>query len=290
MINSLSLRVSCMVAQQEDISVSTVVCLGYPLKGINEAVRDEKLLQLSVPVFFVPIPNLVQLLLSRWQRWLPLDKLDAIHKKIRSLNELLVIEGCDYSFKIGRKFLQSTGTSQAKAVRGPMSLLIGLLWFSGPPFLAQFVDQYMHLSLLTRVVLTVTAAAAAAAAVTRIVFGLLLLHLLVLLLHISSIWHAASCATMARVWLNMVGIGMGLAVEAALLLVSDLAVGFIGRPVYLDRGHGCCDFLGIARYGKSESLQLFMQQIKRMAQNFSASASHGHPMELDEKLGLREKL
>ncbi|KAJ1405931.1 Nodulin-like [Sesbania bispinosa] len=50
---SMGSRVGCMVASMEDINVSAVVCLGYPLKGINGAVRDDTLLQLTVPTMFV---------------------------------------------------------------------------------------------------------------------------------------------------------------------------------------------------------------------------------------------
>ncbi|PVH61620.1 hypothetical protein PAHAL_3G078400 [Panicum hallii] len=52
---SMGSRVSCMVASSDDIDVSAVVCLGYPLKGVNGAVRDETLLQLKVPTMFVQV-------------------------------------------------------------------------------------------------------------------------------------------------------------------------------------------------------------------------------------------
>nr|GMC60541.1 KAT8 regulatory NSL complex subunit 3 [Ipomoea batatas] len=48
-------RVSYMVASGQDIGASAVVCLGYPLKGINGAVRDEILLKLRVPIMFVQL-------------------------------------------------------------------------------------------------------------------------------------------------------------------------------------------------------------------------------------------
>nr|GMD09088.1 KAT8 regulatory NSL complex subunit 3 [Ipomoea batatas] len=44
-----------MVASGQDIGASAVVCLGYPLKGINGAVRDEILLKLRVPIMFVQV-------------------------------------------------------------------------------------------------------------------------------------------------------------------------------------------------------------------------------------------
>ncbi|KAL7159940.1 hypothetical protein ABFS83_01G061800 [Erythranthe nasuta] len=103
---SMGSRVSCMVAGEEDVSASAIVCLGYPLKGVNGAVRDETLLQLSAPVMFVQ---------GSKDGLCPLEKLEAVRKKMNSVNELHVIEGGDHSFKIGKKHLQSTGTNQEEA-------------------------------------------------------------------------------------------------------------------------------------------------------------------------------
>ncbi|KAL0393660.1 UNVERIFIED_CONTAM: hypothetical protein Slati_4332200 [Sesamum latifolium] len=103
---SMGSRVSCMVAGEKDITVSAVVCLGYPLKGMNGAVRDEILLQLKVPVMFVQ---------GSKDGLCPLEKLEAVRKKMNSNNALHVIEGGDHSFKIGKKHLQSTGTNQEEA-------------------------------------------------------------------------------------------------------------------------------------------------------------------------------
>ncbi|XP_072964841.1 uncharacterized protein [Typha angustifolia] len=103
---SMGSRVSCMVAATEDINVSAVICLGYPLKGINGAVRDEILLQLKVPVMFVQ---------GSKDGLCPLDKLESTRKKMNCQNELHVIDGGDHSFKIGKKFQESTGLNQDKA-------------------------------------------------------------------------------------------------------------------------------------------------------------------------------
>ncbi|XP_077251269.1 alpha/beta-Hydrolases superfamily protein [Tasmannia lanceolata] len=103
---SMGSRVSCMVASTEGIHASAIVCLGYPLKGINGAVRDETLLQLIVPIMFVQ---------GSKDGLCPLDTLSAVRKKMKSVNELHVIEGGDHSFKIGKKFLQSNELSQAEA-------------------------------------------------------------------------------------------------------------------------------------------------------------------------------
>lgn len=44
-----------------------------------------------------------------------LDRLGTVQKKLNCVNELHVIDGGDHSFKIGKKFLQSNGSSQAEA-------------------------------------------------------------------------------------------------------------------------------------------------------------------------------
>ncbi|MED6194306.1 hypothetical protein PIB30_027284 [Stylosanthes scabra] len=103
---SMGSRVGCMVASLEDINVSAVVCLGYPLKGINGAIRDETLLQLTVPTMFVQRSK---------DSLCPLEKLEATRKKMKAPNELHVIDGGDHSFKIGKKHLQANGSTQEEA-------------------------------------------------------------------------------------------------------------------------------------------------------------------------------
>ncbi|KAI3468629.1 hypothetical protein Pfo_025292 [Paulownia fortunei] len=103
---SMGSRVSCMVAGEKDIAASAVVCLGYPLKGMNGAVRDETLLQLTVPVMFVQ---------GSKDGLCPLEQLEAVRKKMNSITALHVIEGGDHSFKISKKHLQSTGSNQEEA-------------------------------------------------------------------------------------------------------------------------------------------------------------------------------
>lgn len=103
---SMGSRVSCMVAGDEDIGASTIVCLGYPLKGRNGAVRDETLLQLAVPILFVQ---------GSKDALCPLEKLDAVRKKMKTLNEVHAIDGGDHSFKVGKKYLETKGSTQNEA-------------------------------------------------------------------------------------------------------------------------------------------------------------------------------
>ncbi|KAJ0048800.1 hypothetical protein Pint_15006 [Pistacia integerrima] len=102
---SMGSRVSCMVAGEEGIDASAVVCLGYPLKGMNGVMRDETLLQLTIPVMFVQ---------GSKDGFCPLEKLEAVRKKMKSMNELHVIDGGDHSFKIGKKHLQTMASTQVE--------------------------------------------------------------------------------------------------------------------------------------------------------------------------------
>ena len=45
----------------------------------------------------------------------PLEKLEATRKKMKTPNELHVIDGGDHSFKIGKKHLQANGSTQEEA-------------------------------------------------------------------------------------------------------------------------------------------------------------------------------
>ncbi|XP_015896258.1 uncharacterized protein LOC107429988 [Ziziphus jujuba] len=103
---SMGSRVSCMVACKDDICASAIVCLGYPLKGINGAVRDDVLLQLTVPVMFVQ---------GSKDALCPLEKLESTRKKMKSLTSLHVINGGDHSFKVAKKHLQTNGSTQDEA-------------------------------------------------------------------------------------------------------------------------------------------------------------------------------
>uniref|UniRef100_A0A0E0DNC5 KANL3/Tex30 alpha/beta hydrolase-like domain-containing protein n=1 Tax=Oryza meridionalis TaxID=40149 RepID=A0A0E0DNC5_9ORYZ len=103
---SMGSRVSCMVSDSDDIIVSAVICLGYPLKGVNGAVRDETLLKLKIPTMFVQ---------GSKDGLCPLDKLESTRKKMNCKNELYVIDGGDHSFKIGKKYQESTGVNQQVA-------------------------------------------------------------------------------------------------------------------------------------------------------------------------------
>ncbi|KAJ1262150.1 hypothetical protein BS78_09G085500 [Paspalum vaginatum] len=100
---SMGSRVSCMVANSDDIDVCAVVCLGYPLKGVNGVVRDETLLQLKVPIMFVQ---------GSKDGLCPLDRLGSTRKKMTCKNELHVVDGGDHSLKVGKRYLESRMLNQ----------------------------------------------------------------------------------------------------------------------------------------------------------------------------------
>ncbi|GFP86714.1 kat8 regulatory nsl complex subunit 3 [Phtheirospermum japonicum] len=103
---SMGSRVSCMVAGDKDIAASAVVCLGYPLKGTKGAIRDETLLQLTVPVMFVQ---------GSKDGLCSLEQLEDVRKKMNVVTALHVIEGGDHCFKIAKRDLLSSGSSQEEA-------------------------------------------------------------------------------------------------------------------------------------------------------------------------------
>jgi predicted alpha/beta-hydrolase family hydrolase len=101
---SMGSRVSCMVsAVNEDVTVSAVICLGYPLKGAKGAIRDETLLEMGVPVMFVQ---------GSKDPMCPLNKLEAVCNKMKAVTEVHVIDGGDHSFKIGKKHLETKELTQ----------------------------------------------------------------------------------------------------------------------------------------------------------------------------------
>ncbi|KAF9587270.1 hypothetical protein IFM89_039517 [Coptis chinensis] len=115
---SMGSRVSCMVAGKDEINVSAIICLGYPLKGMNGTIRDEILLQVTVPIMFVQ---------GSKDNLCPLDKLAAVCKKMSSINELHVVDGGDHSFKIAKKHLVVNGSTQEEAEDQVVKAIAGFL-------------------------------------------------------------------------------------------------------------------------------------------------------------------
>ncbi|CAM6092638.1 unnamed protein product [Calypogeia fissa] len=102
---SMGSRVGCMVAGQEDSNVAAVVCLGYPLKGMNGKIREETLMELKAPVLFVQ---------GTKDSMCPLEKLEQVRRKIPVQNELYTIEGGDHGFKVGAAALKKSFLTHAE--------------------------------------------------------------------------------------------------------------------------------------------------------------------------------
>ncbi|KAI3828788.1 hypothetical protein L1987_02898 [Smallanthus sonchifolius] len=103
---SMGSRVSCMVAAENGIRASAVVCLGYPLKGSKGAIRDGPLLQLTVPTMFVQ---------GTKDGLCSLESLEAVRKKMKALSRLHVVDNGDHSMKIAKKNLKLAGITQEEA-------------------------------------------------------------------------------------------------------------------------------------------------------------------------------
>ncbi|CAN1189474.1 KAT8 regulatory NSL complex subunit 3 [Linum perenne] len=54
---AIGARVSCMVATELDVTAAAVICLGYPLKSIIRATKDDSLMELRTPAMFVQVTS-----------------------------------------------------------------------------------------------------------------------------------------------------------------------------------------------------------------------------------------
>jgi len=93
---SMGGRVGCHVALEE--KVNGVICLGYPLcaMGDRTKLRDEVLLALRTPTFFVQ---------GTRDLLCPLDLLEPVRSKMQAPNFLHVVDGGDHSLLVRKKDL-----------------------------------------------------------------------------------------------------------------------------------------------------------------------------------------
>jgi predicted alpha/beta-hydrolase family hydrolase len=94
-------RVGCHVALEE--SVSAIVCLGYPLKGGRQSVRDEVLLQLDTPILFVQ---------GSKDTLCPLDLLAQVRDRMTAPNDLVVVDEANHSLEVPARHLKTLGQTQ----------------------------------------------------------------------------------------------------------------------------------------------------------------------------------
>ncbi len=95
-------RIACHLALE--VSVSGLVCLGYPLRGQNGKLRDEVLIALRTPIMFVQ---------GTRDSLCPLDELEAVRKKMVAPSVLHVVEEGDHSLSVSKTWLKRNATSQA---------------------------------------------------------------------------------------------------------------------------------------------------------------------------------
>jgi len=93
---SMGGRIGCHVALEE--KVTGLICLGYPLcaMGDRTRLRDQVLLALPTPIFFVQ---------GTRDPLGPLDLLEGVRSKMTAPNFLHVVEGGDHSLLVRKKDL-----------------------------------------------------------------------------------------------------------------------------------------------------------------------------------------
>jgi predicted alpha/beta-hydrolase family hydrolase len=84
--------------------VDGVVCLGYPLRGANGALRDEVLLELRTPILFVQ---------GTRDALCPLDELAQVRAQMTAPNQLHVVDSGDHSLQATKGYLRKRALSQA---------------------------------------------------------------------------------------------------------------------------------------------------------------------------------
>lgn len=101
---SMGSRVSCHVAADDPTAAVALVCLGYPLVGVNGKVRDEVLLALRTPVLFVQ---------GTRDALCPLEHLARVRRRMTARSDLHVVETGDHSLEVTRAHTRATGVDQA---------------------------------------------------------------------------------------------------------------------------------------------------------------------------------
>jgi predicted alpha/beta-hydrolase family hydrolase len=101
---SMGGRIGCHVAVKIAEKPAALVCLGYPLVGQRGDVRDAVLLELETPVLFVQ---------GTRDTLCPLERLEAVRKRMRAPNALHVVEGGNHSLAVGKRDLAARSLTEA---------------------------------------------------------------------------------------------------------------------------------------------------------------------------------
>jgi predicted alpha/beta-hydrolase family hydrolase len=93
---SMGSRIGCHLSLEQLPSgpIDCLVCLGYPLRGVNGQLRDEVLLALRTPILFVQ---------GTRDALGPLPELEGVRGRMKAPNALHVVEGGDHSLKLAGK-------------------------------------------------------------------------------------------------------------------------------------------------------------------------------------------
>lgn len=89
---SMGSRVGCHLSLTEP--VNALVCLGYPLRATNGALRDEVLLRLRVPTLFVQ---------GSRDSLCPLDVLESVRARMQATSALHVVQTGDHSLRVTKR-------------------------------------------------------------------------------------------------------------------------------------------------------------------------------------------
>jgi predicted alpha/beta-hydrolase family hydrolase len=89
-------RVGCHLSLDElpGGAIEALVCLGYPLRGVNGKLRDEVLLALRTRILFVQ---------GTRDALCPLDELADVRRRMSAPNSLTIVEGGDHSLRLPGK-------------------------------------------------------------------------------------------------------------------------------------------------------------------------------------------
>ncbi|KAM0005791.1 putative KAT8 regulatory NSL complex subunit 3/Testis-expressed sequence 30 protein [Helianthus debilis subsp. tardiflorus] len=98
--------ISCSIVVVMSCLEVTYLIQYITFQGSKGAIRDEPLLQLTVPTMFVQ---------GTKDGLCSLESLEAVMKKMKAVSRLHVVENGDHSMKIAKKNLELAGISQEEA-------------------------------------------------------------------------------------------------------------------------------------------------------------------------------
>lgn len=98
---SMGGRMGCHVALEE--TVDGLICFGYPLVGVNGAVRDQVLLALRTRILFLQ---------GTRDPLCPLERLAEVRGRMTAKSRLHVVEGGDHSLLARKIDLKASGRTQ----------------------------------------------------------------------------------------------------------------------------------------------------------------------------------